>query len=226
MFLRDILDSHKSPPQSLEVKCICPWCRRHVVMERISGMPDKAAQSSSDISGNPIFTFICLRRCPACSGVCLAFMRGLEDKAKSLYEMWPKSKSEQVKEVPGMPDDVAKAIDQAIVNHAQGMLEPAAMMIRKAIELICEDVGATGGRLIDRIKSLKKLLILPDEIVDAMDEIRVFGNEGAHVFSRHYEVSEKEVAIAIELVIEINRAIYSHRHLLTKLKEYKLNHRN
>ena len=95
-------------------------------------------------------------------------------------------------------------------------------MVRRTLECLCEDREATGATLKDRIKSLKRKIILPDELFEALDNLRLLGNDAAHIESKDYEnVGKDEVAVAIELTKEILKATYQYVSLLNKLKSFK-----
>lgn len=119
-----------------------------------------------------------------------------------------------------IPDKVLKAFDEAIQCHANQCWIASAIMIRKTLEEICKDKNATGNNLQERIKAMGKLVILPSEFLDAMHDIRLLGNDGAHVESQTYDdVSQKEVTIGIEVAKELLHAVYQYASIMGKLKD-------
>lgn len=98
----------------------------------------------------------------------------------------------------------------------------AAIMIRRTLEEICEDRGATGKNLKDRIADLKSKVLLPQELLDAMDEMRLLGNDAAHIEARTFAQIEKaELDVAIEFTIELLKALYQYSSLLDKMRALK-----
>lgn len=61
----------------------------------------------------------------------------------------------------GIPAKLVEPLHEAISCHACGCFKAAAMMVRKCLEAMCEERGATGGNLYQRIQSLKGKVILP-----------------------------------------------------------------
>ena len=95
-------------------------------------------------------------------------------------------------------------------------------MIRRTLEEICEDRDAKGKDLKDRIKDLKTKVILPQDLFDAMDELRLLGNDAAHLETKYYnQIDKEEVGVAIEFTIELLKALYQYSALLSKMKELK-----
>ena len=95
-------------------------------------------------------------------------------------------------------------------------------MVRKTLEELCSDRGASGGNLNQRIKALKDKVVLPQELLDGVDDLRLLGNDAAHIESKTFnKVGEEEVAIGIEFTKEILKAVYQYNDLLAQIKEIK-----
>jgi hypothetical protein len=98
----------------------------------------------------------------------------------------------------------------------------SAILVRRVLELICADKGATGKTFKGRIADLGSKIVIPKDLVAAMDDLRLLGNDAAHVEAKAFQqVSETELAIAIELTKEILKAVYQYAGLLDKLKALK-----
>ncbi len=96
------------------------------------------------------------------------------------------------------------------------------MLIRKTLEAVCEDRGATGGNLKDRISDLKTELTLPNALFEAMDHLRMLGNDAAHIEAKtHDEVGKDEVLAGVDLTKEIIKATYQYKDLLGRLQALK-----
>ena len=97
-------------------------------------------------------------------------------------------------------------------------------MVRRLLEEICEDNSAKGNTLHDRIKELEKKITLPQELFDAMGELKALGNDAAHVKAKTYNtIDEEEAADSIELAKEILKARYQLKGLVERLKDRKKN---
>jgi hypothetical protein len=121
-----------------------------------------------------------------------------------------------------VPLNIIKTFEEAVTCHSTGCFVAAAIMIRRTLEEICEETGATGKDLKDRIKSLRIKIILPQELFEAMDELRVLGNDAAHIEAKSYDqISKIEIDIALEFTVELLKALYQYTGLLIKMRELK-----
>ena len=122
----------------------------------------------------------------------------------------------------GLPPGVLGALEEAVTCHANGAFFAAAIMARKTLEELCRDRKAEGENLYERIKALRDSVILPDQLLDGLDDLRLLGNDAVHVESRTYEnVGRDEVEIALELTKEVLKAVYQLEHLLRRLRSHK-----
>lgn len=117
-----------------------------------------------------------------------------------------------------IPPNVADVFDEALTSQASRCFVAAGMLVRKTLELLCEERGAEGKDLKERIGNLRRVLILPEALLTAADGLRLLGNDAAHVRAKTYEsVGEDEIAIAIELTKEILKAAYQYEALVARL---------
>ena len=97
-------------------------------------------------------------------------------------------------------------------------------MVRRTLEEICEEKSAQGNNLKARLKDLESKIVLPKELLDAMDELRLLGNDAAHIEATQFdEISSNELEIAIEVTKEIMKGLYQYSSLLGKLRALKTN---
>ena len=95
-------------------------------------------------------------------------------------------------------------------------------MVRRTLEELCSDRNATGDNLKQRLTSLSGSVVLPQELLDATDDLRLLGNDAAHIEAETYDqVGEAEVNVAIELTKELLKAVYQYSSLVDKLKNLK-----
>lgn len=121
-----------------------------------------------------------------------------------------------------IPAPVVSALEEAIVCHANECFIAAAIMVRKTLEELCRERGAQGKDLKERIRDLGTKIVLPKELLDGLDDLRLLGNDAAHIESREYDqVGKEEVEIGIEFTKEVLKATYQYSALLNRLRSLK-----
>jgi hypothetical protein len=121
-----------------------------------------------------------------------------------------------------IPTPIMESLEEAITCHANQCFIAAAIMVRKTLELLCVAQGATGGNLKERIKALGSKVVLPPDLLGGLDDIRLLGNDAAHVeFDAFAKVSQEELDVAIEFTKEVLKAIYQYSALLAKIRALK-----
>ena len=66
------------------------------------------------------------------------------------------------------------------------------------------------------------MIIVPKELTDAADELRIPGNDAAHLEAKVYDdVGKEKVEAAIDLCKEILKAVYELSTLVDKLRRLK-----
>jgi hypothetical protein len=124
----------------------------------------------------------------------------------------------------GIPEPILKTLEEAISCHAAKCYIAAGMMVRKTLEELCEDRQATGSNLRNRISSLSDIVVMPTELLNGMDDLRLLGNDAAHVEARTYQqVGKEEVEVSLEFTKEILKAVYQYSNLLSRLRSLKKN---
>ena len=79
-----------------------------------------------------------------------------------------------------------------------------------------------GVNLKEKIKNLRNKVLIPEELLDAADELRLLGNDAAHIEAKEFsEIGEPELNIAIEFAKEILKAVYQYSALLNKMQSLK-----
>lgn len=123
-----------------------------------------------------------------------------------------------------LPPKVLEAFDEAIKCHSQACYVAATIMVRKTLEEVCHERGASGGNLKDRIKALGKTVVLPQEMLNGLDDLRLLGNDAAHIESQMFsQVGQDEVEVAIDVTKEILKAVYQYGAIMDRLKQLKAN---
>jgi hypothetical protein len=66
-------------------------------------------------------------------------------------------------------------------------------------------------------------VILPHELLEGLDELRILGNDAAHVESREYvQIGSGEVQLGIDIAKEVLKGVYQYSSLLKRLREVKV----
>ena len=121
-----------------------------------------------------------------------------------------------------LPSNVLNTFEEAISCFANSHFIAAAIMVRRTLEEVCLERGASGDNLKKRITDLQTKVIMPKELLEAMHELRILGNNAAHVTAQEYNnVSHQELQAAIELTKEILKALYQYGSLLAQLRALK-----
>ena len=185
----------------------CPHCGHNGTFESIG--PDIQ-------SGNKIFG---IRRCP--NGRCFGHLFFVFDiQIGEILVTHPSDAIPFNKE--NIPEKVLNAFQEAIITHSNNCFIASAIMIRKTLEEICSNRGATGNNLYARLEDLGTRIVIPKELIEGMQELRLLGNDAAHIESSTFdEVGRIEVEISIEFTKEILKAVYQYESLLGKLRSLK-----
>ncbi|MFO8234403.1 MAG: DUF4145 domain-containing protein [Bacteroidales bacterium] len=158
------------------------------------------------------------RKCP--NPKCNGHIFFISDPAGQLIKTYPSLKisfnSERI------PDRIKNTFDEALICHANNCFIASAIMIRKTLEEICLEKSSEGENLFKRIENLKSKIVIPEELINGMQELRLLGNDAAHIEAKTYEqIGKDELEISIEFTKEILKAVYQYESLLDKLRNLK-----
>jgi hypothetical protein len=121
-----------------------------------------------------------------------------------------------------LPPSILSSLEEAIKCHASGCYRASALMVRRTLEELCDDKKATGANLKARVASLSAVAVIPAELLTAADELRVLGNDAAHIEAKEYDqIGKVEAELAIELAKELLKAVYQYTSLLARLTALK-----
>jgi len=189
----------------------CPACKREGTFDPLTNVYDLVIQNLVPpvIAGQ--------RRCPNPQCHALLFFVSQNGKIVVSYP------AELVDFDPvNLPPNVLEAFEEAISCHANRCFIAAAIMVRKTLEELCLDRKATGNNLKERIGALGTKVVLPKELLDGLDDLRLLGNDAAHIESQEFnKVEQEEVEIGIEFAKEVLKAVYQYSALLTRLRALK-----
>lgn len=121
-----------------------------------------------------------------------------------------------------IPERIRSCLEEAITCHAESCYIASAIMVRRTLEELCENKGIKADNLKKRVKGLKTVVVLPPGLLGALDELRLLGNDAAHLESKDYDnVGKEEVNAAIEVTKEILKGVYQMDTLVAELKKFK-----
>ncbi len=207
MYLR-AQDNKVTGPSNV-VKVRCPSCRRLGTFEHLLVQDIR--------TGNDL---LCgQRRCPnsSCFGH-LFFIINL--RSGRLIATYPVERLDF--DASHIADTVVSAFEEAITNHANQCYISASIMVRKTLEELCADQEAKGKNLKERIKALGEKAIIPAQLFKGLDNLRLLGNDAAHVDAKVYkDIGKEEVEIGIEFAKEVLKAVYQYAGLLEKMETLK-----
>jgi uncharacterized protein DUF4145 len=70
-----------------------------------------------------------------------------------------------------LPTPVVAALEEAIKCHANKFFIAAAVLVRKTLEELCRDQGATGDSLKDRIRDLGSRVVISKDLLEGLDDL-------------------------------------------------------
>jgi hypothetical protein len=95
-------------------------------------------------------------------------------------------------------------------------------MVRRALEDLCDDRGATGPNLKTRLESLSDKIAVAKALVEGLDNLRLLGNDAAHVNLHDFDaIGPTESGLAIEILKELLKGVYQYEDLVAKLEALK-----
>jgi hypothetical protein len=194
-----------------QLRMRCPACRQQGTFDQ----PDE--DFSFLATGGPAPHMAGVRVCPGanCRAIVLAVF--------SLNQAVVSYPAERIDfDDTKIPASISAALTEAITCHAQECHIAAAIMVRKTLEQLCEEKGAQGSNLKQRLKALGSSVLIPPTLVDAMEHLRLLGNDAAHVEAKIFaQIGDAELKAAIALTKEILKAVYQYEDLLAQLAALK-----
>ena len=204
MKLKVVQNTQHGHPKILER---CPQCGKEAVFENLG---------THDVYiGNK--TICGQRKCPnpECSGH-LFFVQQSGKLVASYPAITLDFDSENI------PERIKSTFEEALNCLAAGCFIASAIMVRRTLEEVCEDKNATGNNLKAKIKDLGSKIVIPQELLEAMDELRLLGNDAAHIEAKQYDqITGIELEVAIAITKEIMKSLYQYSTLLGKLRSLK-----
>ena len=192
----------------------CPYCGQNGTFDPFQDLPDLYVPATY----NAPEIILGQRKCPNTN--CKGHIFIVKNDSSNILHTYPAIHIDFNE--TGIPKLIKETFSEALTCHAEECYIAAAIMMRRCLEELCQDRRAEGNSLKDRISELRNSVILPDELFQAMNELRLLGNDAAHIEAKVYEeIGKEEVELAIQLTKEILKAIYQLDSLVKKLQSLK-----
>ena len=195
----------------IEVRC--PHCGHVGSFEKVA---TEDSYGENFIEGIRQRYWLGLRRCPRvdCHG------QVLFQELDGDIETYPSQKIEFDKN--SIPSNIVECFDEALTCESAKCYVASAIMVRKTLELVCEERGARGKDLLQKIESLKTQVTLPQSLFEGMQNLRLLGNDAAHVESKDFDdIGKEELEVAIDLTREVLKSIYQLGSIVERLQKLK-----
>lgn len=164
--------------------------------------------------GNPEFDYgwekdWLMLKCCVCGKISLASIYSGEDTRTFDYngevdyeEIYSTYFPVETYQGTNVPEKVNSAFSSALKAHYVDNVI-CLIALRRTLEIICKDKGATGNNLEKKILDLTNRCIFPQIINEASDVLRILGNEAAHGDNIDYdERIIKEMINFTQIIIE------------------------
>mgnify|MGYP000863696169 CR=1 FL=1 len=173
---------------------------------------DKIYNSNNPLETMEIESFYYLTKCKTCQSISLYTDNEYHDNIGVLSEAYicypvVKRYDEYI------PKEIAFTYNEAI-KVEQISFFGFSCLIRKVLELICEDKVANGKNLKEKLKALKERKIIPDILYEMGDTLRILGNKSVHA---DYKIDVFEVNIMREFICAIIEYVYINPQKLSKV---------
>ena len=121
-----------------------------------------------------------------------------------------------------IPVAVLRSFEEAISCHSNSAYTAAAIMVRRTLEDLCADQKAEGKNLKKRIAALATKVILPPGLLAGLDNLRLLGNDAAHIEAKEYaQIGKEEVELAVDVTKEVLKSVYQLGDLVARLEGLK-----
>jgi hypothetical protein len=209
-----------TPGEYKNVNMRCPECHRQGTFDQL--VNDTVVFPSDEAQGG---LWVGYRVCPnySCNLLVITLFTLSKENGYTVPIILASYPAERIDfDASSIPDPIVNALEEAITCHSNGCYIAAAIMVRKTLEELCHHQGATGKRLVDQIVDLKTKVIVPVGLLDGIDNLRLLGNDAAHIELKDFDqIGQEEVEVGILLAKELLKAVYQSSMLADRLKALK-----
>lgn len=173
---------------------VCPSCKAPVLGTTVGTVRTKVVFVRHKTRGNSMRDKerIALIRCNSCGMPMVASQRNEIWRWETISIIWPPQDREVSEHVPGpIRADFEEA--RGCFRHAH--YNASAVMVRRTLEGVCQDQGATKKNLAAALAELDSAGKIDSRLIEWANELRIIGNMGAHHSSE--EIRKSDVGDAI-----------------------------
>lgn len=232
MFNEDITVYLVNPNESPALKIICPYCNEETILTPIDEAKDLYYDLSALCDQIVIMGY---RQCKLHN--CQEIMTVTATCNIEYDENWQGEINRDLNPVDiktsplnsvfrinkNIPDKIADTFNEAQKCYAGDLYIASAIIIRKVLEEICNNLVIKAENLEKRIDKLVQIDKLKDIPTEYLHELRKFGNDAAHVNQKKYsEFTEKEIKIALNALNLLLEILYENKKEIYKQQIEKL----
>ena len=206
--------NHGSAVARRDLVMRCPTCLHRGTLSVVT---EQDANLATGEQPNPRILLFGYRTCPnpECQQIIFVVIEG-----RDIVVSFPPERIDF--DASNLPPAVLATLEEAVTSHSNRCYVAAGMIVRKTLEELCEGRGATGPNLKERIAALVRSVMMPKELLDGLDDLRLLGNDAAHVEAKTYnQIGKDEVEISLEFTKEVLKAVYQYNALLERLRSLK-----
>lgn len=152
----------------------CPYCHEHTnltIQTQYTVQPDEVKIPLQYQIGE----------CNGC-GKCVLVLRPTRSRAMAsdlpIMKVYPNPLPSEISII--VPENIRNDINEARLCLSVGAFRGAAVLSRRALQVICLEKGSEKDKLVDQIDDLFTKNIITDDIKNWAHEIRYVGNDAAH----------------------------------------------
>ena len=213
--------ANQSTAAPLVVNIRCPICRRQGAFHGRSDVHDiswNQPATEENEAKNVVAAFRAgVRLCPntVCQTPVFVIIMGGE-----VVKVYPPEVLDF--DTTALPQHIASTLEESVKAHSAECFRASALMVRRVLEEVCKDKEAKGKDLKAKVAALGGAALIPKELIEAADELRILGNDAAHVEAQAYDqIGKVEAEVAIDLAKEILKAVYQYSSLVNRLRSLK-----
>jgi hypothetical protein len=215
-FVQSSVEKYASQPTDL----LCPSCGLRGAFLGFAKVPDlQWSHGEKSASGLGLVQYFAgLRHCPniACRAVVAAFSN--DETGRKPHP------PETVKfDTVNLPPSIVSSLEEAVKCHAAACYQASALMLRRALEQLCNHRSDAGASLKGRITALNGFASISDDGPGARAQLRVIVNDTETLSDVDvFVVSREESDLAIELALQVLKGVYQYASLRTRLLSLKI----
>lgn len=181
----------------------CPHCDNLAQQEIIHHGKDAPEIIDAEML---IEQYYFLTRCTTCQSIALLLNWESSENFEDIKEaspVYPK----QDRNLVFLPGAIRESIKEARKVKKVSQIS-FVILVRRALEFICEDLNISGRDLKEKIKNLAQEHQLPQTVLAAADSLRILGNLSIHDTSFKGDTIKEDVQLLDDLLVIIAEYIY------------------